>query len=85
MADFWTTLTDFSFAQEDLWKAKIVSASDEGDFKTVAEAPEDLTLNPEDFDIVPEEIQVDNEHWVTVELTPPNAPSSWTTTSSGTE
>jgi hypothetical protein len=80
----WTTLPDFTFSQEDLWKAKIVSASDEGDFKTVAEAPEDMLLNPEDYDITPEEIQVDNEHWVSVELVRADA-TGWTTVSSGTE
>jgi hypothetical protein len=81
----WTTVADFTFAQEDLWKAKIVSSTDEGDFKTVAEAPEDMLLNPEDYDITPEEIQVDNESWVLVTLTAANAPSTWTTVSSGTE
>jgi hypothetical protein len=80
----WTTVADFTFAQEDLWKAKTVSATDEGDFKTVAEAPEDLTLNPEDFDITPEEIQVDNESWVSVELVRADHPG-WTTVSSGTD
>ena len=67
MATTWSTTADYSFSQQDLWKAKVSGrAEDLADFKVVAEAPENMLLDPEDYDIVPEEIQADNEDWHTV-------------------
>lgn len=85
MATDWTTQADLTFSDQDLWKAKVSGqACDPFDFKGVAEAPENMLLDPEDYDIFPEQIQVDNESWVTVTLTQANAPS-WTTVYSGTD
>lgn len=82
MATDWATTADFSFSDRDLWTSKIASADNTTDFKAVAEAPEDLHLLPTDFDILPMEVQVDNESWtpVTAQNT---AVGSWTTTYSG--
>ena len=85
MATDWSTTADYSFAQQDLWKAKQSGTEeDPHDFKGVAEAPENMLLDPEDYDIFPEEIQVDNESWVSADLYPA-ATQGWTTVSSGTE
>ena len=73
MATDWTTTADYSFAEQDLWFAKIASADNTTDFKAVAEAPEDFDILPTDVDILPMQVQVDNESWVHVEL-PGRAP-----------
>ena len=77
MATTWSTTADYSFSQQDLWKAKQSgTAEDAHDFKGVAEAPENMLLDPEDYDISPEDIQVDNESWTSVSIaTQPS--SSW--------
>lgn len=85
MATTWSTTADYSFAQQDLWKAKQSgTAEDEHDFKGVAEAPENMMLDPEDYDIFPEEIQVDNVSWTSTTLYPA-ANQGWSTVASGTE
>jgi len=77
MATSWSTTADYSFAQQDLWKSKQSgNAEDAHDFKGVAEAPENMMLDPEDYDIFPEEIQVDNESWVAV-VVPKEHSTSW--------
>lgn len=77
MGTSWSTTAAFTFTDQDVWKAKVSgNADDAHDFKGVAEAPENLHLNPEDFDIAPEEIQVDNESWVNV-TTPNLASTAW--------
>ena len=83
MATSWSTTADFSFAEQDLWKAKQSgNAEDPYDFKGVAEAPENMLLDPDDYDIAPEEIQVDNESWTAV--SGQNVlPQNWTLVFSG--
>ena len=69
MATTWSTTPDYAFSDVDLWKAKESgTAEDPYDFKGVAEAPENMLLDPEDYDIAPEDIQVDNESWSSVSV-----------------
>lgn len=78
MATTWSTTADYSFSQQDLWKSKVSGREEDSlDFKGVAEAPEDLMLDPEDFDIMPEEVQVDNEEW-TLATGQNNETGAWT-------
>ena len=85
MATTWSTTADYSFSQQDLWKSKQSGiAEDAHDFKGVAEAPENMMLDPEDYDIFPEEIQADNESWTATSLYPA-ATQGWTTVSSETD
>lgn len=82
MATDWVTTADYSFSDQDLWFSKIKSADNTTDFKAVAEAPENLHLLPTDFDILPDEVQVDNESW-TAASGQNASPGSWTTTYNG--
>ena len=54
------------------------------DFKAVAEAPENLHLDPEDFEIFPEEVQVDNESWVSVSVAREHS-TSWSLVNTETD
>ena len=83
MATSWSTTADYTFTQQDLWKAKQSgNEEDPYDFKGVAEAPENMLLDPEDYDIAPEEIQVDNESW-TAASGQNNERGAWTVVFSG--
>jgi hypothetical protein len=85
VATDWSTTADYSFSQQDLWKAKQSgTAEDEHDFKGVAEAPENMMLDPEDYDIFPEEIQVDNESWTSVSVAKEHS-TSWSLVNTETD
>ena len=80
----WTTTPDFSYSEVDLWKAKQSgNVEDPFDFKGVAEAPENVLLDPEDYDIFPEEVQVDNESWTAVVV--PAQAANWTLVNTETD
>jgi len=78
LASDWSAPEDFTSANRKAWKSKITSASDTVDFKHVSEAPENLMLTPEDFEIVPEDVQSDKEEWAIVTLAPANDADQWT-------
>lgn len=67
MGTEWSTVpADYSFPERDLWSSKIIAADSTVDFKAVAETPSELHLTPEQFDVLPEEVQVDNDSWAPV-------------------
>jgi hypothetical protein len=74
MATDWSTPASIA---SNTWKSKITSPSSGVDFKHVAEAPENLLLTPEDFEIVPEEVQSDKEDWAITSI-PPDDSGQWT-------
>lgn len=80
MATDWSTPATMA---SNTWKSKITSASDTVDFKHVAEAPEDLMLSPEDFEIVPEEVQSDEDDWAVTSI-PVNDEGQWNLVESDT-
>jgi len=48
------------------------------DFKHVSEAPENLMLTPEDFEIIPEDVQSDKEEWAVTTLFTVEDADQWT-------
>lgn len=75
----WDTTPDYTFAQQDLWFAKLSGREcDPHDFKGVAEAPEDYHILPTSVDITPSETQVDNESWTDVSGQNQSAGDGWT-------
>jgi len=80
----WNTTADYLFADQDLWFSKIASATNTTDFKAVAEAPEDFDILPTDVQIMPIEVQVDNESWTDVEGQNRVSSQGWTIVSDET-
>lgn len=76
-ASDWVNIPDFTLADSKTWKSKIKSADSTVDFKHVAETPSELMLDPEDFEIIPEEVQSDNDDWAIVTLVS-NDETLWT-------
>jgi hypothetical protein len=77
LASDWSTPAATPASDNNVWKSKITSSSSTTDFKHVSEAPENLLLTPEDFDIVPEEVQADSDDWAITTIDANDA-DNWT-------